>query len=248
MRRERRPGFTLIEVVVASACLVFILATMVAIVGASDRYLRRSRAQTDLVALADSVHRFADDTGAWPQSLGELATNTRALAGWRGPYVTSQGLTRGGVAIRDYGLDPWRNAYVYTLPAGVSVDGLLNVRCAQIRSPGEDRTLNTGDDLVILIAAPATPGSSAGAQTRERLARLNEALGAYQRNQVGMATPLTDNFSTTLGRLRTAGYVQAAPPLAADTTDGWGQTFYMDGLQVYSTMIQTGSEPTGPKQ
>jgi type II secretory pathway pseudopilin PulG len=99
------------------------------------------------------LHGYIGDMGSLPPSLSALE-NAGAQpdfvvdpilqlgAGWRGPYV--------GPAVAAGLTDPWGNALIYSLAAGVSAStGAPTV--ASILSPGGDAVAGTADDHVVEI-------------------------------------------------------------------------------------------------
>jgi prepilin-type N-terminal cleavage/methylation domain-containing protein len=78
MTTRRRPGFTLIELIVVLAIVALLLTI------AAPRYLqsversRESALHSTLVVMRDAIDRFAADRGRYPDSLDELV-ETRYL-------------------------------------------------------------------------------------------------------------------------------------------------------------------------
>ncbi len=98
---RRQMGFTAVEVAVA----VFILglaAVLVAprIMGETLK-AKRARAEEDVAAIADALHRFKVDKGCYPSTADGLAALTQPNRGNPEGYLT-------GVPA-----DPWGNAYAY---------------------------------------------------------------------------------------------------------------------------------------
>lgn len=243
--RRKAAAFTLLELVVVMAVLLVLAGGAIGFVTAAERNVRERRTRARFVELAAALRAFVGDTGAWPLTLDELAVNTRGLAGWRGPYARTDEVTRAGVTVRDYRVDAWGRALAWSPPGARTMDG-VTFTAAQLQSSGEDYTFGTVDDLSHLLSLRPERDRYERI-TRERVARVNDAIGAYQRFGVTAGSPLDDSAGNTLARLRAAGYVRGAPPSPADRDDAWGQSFYMDGLLLHSRMLLSGSEPVGGK-
>lgn len=251
--RRRARGFTLLEVVVATVVLGVLLGGALSFVAAADRFASVRQCSDQLSDVAEALRRYVDDTDAWPPDLDALSADP-GVAGWRGPYLTASAIRGAGEDVRDYRLDPWRRQLTYTAPADVAFDpDGLTVRAALVTSAGPDRTIGTADDIERQVHASSTPTAAPLERdrradlTRERLRRLNEALGAYQKKVVTTASPLTNDAAATLVRLRDAGYIES-PIAQEDQKDAWGVDFYMDGLRFCSRMLVTGSEPLGAQK
>lgn len=111
VRRSRRRGFTLLELLVVLA----IIATLVAVVAPSifrnvgDAKTAAAKSQLEIFGLALDAYRIDNDT--YPTSdQGLAALRTKPTSGtlprnWRGPYLR-----------KDVPLDPWGRPYVYVAP------------------------------------------------------------------------------------------------------------------------------------
>jgi prepilin-type N-terminal cleavage/methylation domain-containing protein len=169
----RRPGLTLLELVIVLTILAVLLAVAVqSLDGVIDqgRYDGTRRTLSEVrAALVGTINPdanlsgFVTDIGRPPTTLAELLTfaapatsypldtdgdgvaDDTLVTGWRGPYLH---LTTPGLAVRD----GWGNPLAYT-----NVLGTL-----ALRSAGPDGVLNTADDVV---ESDVVPNDYAGTLT-----------------------------------------------------------------------------------
>jgi general secretion pathway protein G len=100
-RKNRRSGFTLIEVLL----VVVIIGILAALVGprlvgrAGDA--ERAAARADISTITMAIQVYEMDMGSLPPSLEALMNNPGGNR-WKGPYLSTAPV------------DPWGNAYVYT--------------------------------------------------------------------------------------------------------------------------------------
>ena len=81
--------------------------------------------------LSAAIEKYHLDCGRWPeaaQGLTSLCTNAEAVAGWEGPYVSSEGCL----------YDSWGN------PFRIMYDGKERI----VVSSGEDGEFGTRDDMM----------------------------------------------------------------------------------------------------
>lgn len=104
--RVHRPGFTLMEIVVAIAVVALLAGVSAPLLFRHVADARVSAARAELSTLGIALETFALHTGRYPldrEGLDALVKAPQELADtWRGPYL------RGGVP-----KDPWTNPYVY---------------------------------------------------------------------------------------------------------------------------------------
>ena len=141
MRRTRRAGFTLIEVLLVIAILGMLAAFVLpSIMGAGDK------AQVDLVAAAvGSSGSFSQALDLYKIHVGKYPSTDEGLKAlmerpdsveedskkWHGPYLKSA----------DGLVDPWGNTYNYKYPGDVNTDGF------DLWSNGPDGQEGTDDDI-----------------------------------------------------------------------------------------------------
>jgi general secretion pathway protein G len=131
--RERRGGFTLIEMLL----VLMILATLAAIVvpklaGRSEQ-ARETAAKTQIAHFSTALDAFEVDNGYYPQGsdgLKELLEQPKNANNWRGPYLK-----------QDIPKDPWGNPYTYEAP------GKHNEKGYDLMSPGPDGRVGGDDDI-----------------------------------------------------------------------------------------------------
>ena len=108
-RNTWQSGFTLLELMVVLLILA-LLATIAA--PRVTKYLRKAKTETARIqvdALGAAVDAFHVDTGRFPTSaegLNALIDPPAATPSWDGPYIKR----------RDSLVDPWGEAYHYTIP------------------------------------------------------------------------------------------------------------------------------------
>jgi len=212
---RRRGGFTLIEVVIAIA-IISILASMA--VPYAAKLIDMSRTETTRKEMEELYNTilgdpkiptggFVGDMGRLPNNLNELNTRgTQPLPttgllgvkfGWYGPYVNS------GFDPSGYLNDGWGSAYFFGntgAPAGW-----------RIRAAGQDRNLNTADDLIY----PYPPARFV--ETGNLLVNLNvwdNAAGQYRLNpQPGQVTQMWVTFYYSVnGNQTTRTWPLVQPP------------------------------------
>jgi general secretion pathway protein G len=130
--RRRRPGFTLIEVLLVLAILVVLGAIVGVNVMNAQRRAQSDTAKAQISSLESLVQQYALDVGGFPTTeqglpaLSAAPNDLRNPAKWRGPYSDKE--------IPD---DPWGNPYQYDLQGDQ----------VRIWSYGPDRQNGTADDI-----------------------------------------------------------------------------------------------------
>ena len=135
-RTRRRPGFTLMEILLVLAILV-VLGSLVTVgyVRIQQNALIDS-AKTQIRMFEEAVGMYRLDVGKFPsgdQGLQALRLEPPDAAAnkWRGPYLEI-----------DVPMDPWGNAYQYQ-----EITDSLNQPTFEIMSNGPDGANGTNDDI-----------------------------------------------------------------------------------------------------
>lgn len=131
MSPRRRPGFTLLELLV----VLVVLALLAALVGpqlvgrVGDARATAARTQLELFGVALDSYRL--DNGRYPtteqglRALRERPTRAPLPGNWRGPYLK-----------KELPLDPWGRAYVYRSPGRTSPEGYDLLTLGRDGAPG----------------------------------------------------------------------------------------------------------------
>jgi general secretion pathway protein G len=202
-----RRGFTLLE-------LVLVMSLITAISGiamiAGGQYLQgrwESATREEIENLTVAVRSFYRDTGSFPSQLSQLATNSPAVTGWRGPYVSPDVAAVGG----SYLADAWGRLYQYSIVDATSF------RIGSYGRNGIDDE-GEGDDL----SAKTDVTDLARIVTDREINELNLAIQAYNVFNLPSA-PLSGGYSSVLSVLSSQKYV-----LNSDhhlDTDGFGRQY-----------------------
>ena len=134
----RRPGFTLLEILIAVAIVGMLVGLAVT---NTDKILGQSQEGVAKLfvneSLKTSLVRYRIDLGDYPSTEEGIKALIVAPEGkadkWRGPYMDAKG---GRVP-----LDPWNQEYQYRYP------GTKNTESYDLFSAGRDKKADTEDDL-----------------------------------------------------------------------------------------------------
>lgn len=106
--RERKGGFTLIEIMVVVIILGILAATIIPQFMGTTQDAKVKTAQFDIQTLANAVERFYLNMDRYPtteEGLKVLVTPpSEGAKNWRGPYI------------KQVKPDPWKNPYQYRSP------------------------------------------------------------------------------------------------------------------------------------
>ncbi len=133
-----RPGFTLLEILIAVAIVGMLVGLAVT---NTDKILGQSQEGVTKLfvneSLKTSLVRYRIDLGDFPstdEGIKALITAPEGKADrWRGPYIES----KSGVTP----IDPWGEAYQYRYP------GTHNTESYDLFSKGRDKNIDTPDDI-----------------------------------------------------------------------------------------------------
>lgn len=133
MKRTKR-GFSLIEMMIVVSIIGILTAIAVPRFAQINLKSRESALRTDLQIYRGSVYTFFSDTGLYPLSLNDLASN----------IPPTQGVTPTG-AIRTITADNWRGPYVAQVRVDPVSDKPINYSIAS-GSVGSVSSSATGND------------------------------------------------------------------------------------------------------
>lgn len=134
----RRPGFTLIELVVVIIVLGLLAGLVAPQIFGRVSEARDVAAKAQMATLGAALDNYRLDNGMYPstaQGLKALRENPGATAApaWRGPYLR-----------KDVPRDPWGNAWVYASPGSRNPNGfdlMTYGRDGKVGGAGEDADL-----------------------------------------------------------------------------------------------------------
>lgn len=128
-RRNRRKGFTLIELMLV-VIIIGVLSSLVVprLSGRADK-ARDAAAKAEIEAnIPTALDLYDMDNGGYPARLNDLVSNPSGASNWDGPYL------------KKIPVDPWGNEYVYRSPGTHNKD-------YDISSNGKDGAQGTEDDI-----------------------------------------------------------------------------------------------------
>ena len=128
-KRDRKAGFTLIEVLLVVVIIGILVGVAVPKLGGKVKKAQISRTKADVQQIGLACRLFEVDNGSYPPSLTALMSNPGKAPGWDGPYL-EQGIPK----------DPWGNEYIYASP------GSINAHSYDLKSYGPDGT-DSADDI-----------------------------------------------------------------------------------------------------
>lgn len=127
MKATTKKGFTLIELMAASAIAIIMLSLFVGAYQTVVQHYAMSELPQRGDQIATSLYYYYLDTGVYPPGddsagLSNLYTNTAGVAGWKGPYLRLQ--------MGDGIVDPWGRPFIYrrgNTPTGQPVFLILSL-------------------------------------------------------------------------------------------------------------------------
>jgi general secretion pathway protein G len=211
--RERRSGFTLLEMMVVLAILGLLAGILfpTAELYLDSRMIESTR--EEMRRVGDAILRYYQDVGSFPATLQDLEVKPAGAAGWSGPYVRAA-FQNETANQDDYRYDAWRSAYLYLSQSAT-------VR--RLRSIGPNRSDNngTGDDIDLDVDASPVLREI----TRQEMLEINIAISNYNLTHLP-SQPLPASFAALLSTLQSQGYLPSdGASTARYSTDGWGQAY-----------------------
>ena len=111
---RRRPGFTLIEVLLVLVILVILASLVVVSIGPIQKRANVNAAKSQIGLFKTPLQTYQMDVGTFPSSLEALRVRPGDIPNpqkWGGPYLDAA-----------VPLDPWQNPYHYQCPGNHNPD------------------------------------------------------------------------------------------------------------------------------
>lgn len=217
--RSSRAGFSLIEMVVAVTILTILVGAAIPLTSKIVNSTARRATISELIGLSDAAREYFEDTGALPQSIGDLLVDP-SINGWTGPYlggVTTDRLTGSS----SFEVDGWSRPYSVTIAGDVWT-------CT---SSAGDAAAGTADDIDVTLDVTGVRRQV----SQDRLAVINVAINRYNADW-GSSEPLPADWNLAFSRLVARGYL---PNTNVYQLDGWGDTFTADPAGVLPVVRAT---------
>jgi general secretion pathway protein G len=121
--RSRRGAFTLIELLVVVAVIAILAGITLAALGGVNERAARSRARSEIAAIANALETYRSQHGSYPSNLvtshGGTTVTTLPYATISNWYAPPPGSLQQENTERAYLTDPYGNAYTYLFPQPV---------------------------------------------------------------------------------------------------------------------------------
>ena len=132
MNRNRRSGFTLIEILIAIAIITVFAATITVNLFSKVGESRQAKAKQDISTLVTALQIYKLDNFRYPSSLEALVTNADGGKRWKGPYIER------------LPADPWDAPYLYRNPGQNSKVDVYTLGLDQ-QEGGDDEAKDVGN-------------------------------------------------------------------------------------------------------
>ncbi|MBU0754672.1 MAG: type II secretion system protein GspG [Planctomycetes bacterium] len=209
--RDRTPGFSLLEIIIAVAIMSLMLGAAIPLVSTQMERAKQKETQIELNTLKAALLGYFYDVWAFPDDLEDLWIDPGDVTEWVGPYLNPP-LSTNSSTLPDITKDAWNQDYQLTYSGSSEL---------KIQSRGRDGTLDTSDDLIILVDVTPLRRSD----TLQELELLNLAILAYNKDYLA-TSPLPTAWTSLYARLVSTGYLPAG---STDLmTDGWGDDYQPD--------------------
>src|SRR6201995_4731780 len=133
IRRNRRAGFTLLEIMLVVGIIVIILGVAVGKLGNTTGVAKDMRVQADIQSISTQLKLYESVNGFFP-------TTEQGLQALVTPPESDPKPTRWYQLFKEMPKNPWSNPYIYACP------GRKNPTSYDLYSAGPDRKPDTADD------------------------------------------------------------------------------------------------------
>lgn len=132
---RKKPGFTLVEILVACSIIVALAVGAVVVGGTILDNGRYNKAKTDVATISTAISQYKFEHEAYPASLNTLLNKD----GQYGPYLSSDILT-----------DPWGNAYHFGVSTSTGRFAVWSNGHNKANDTGTFNNAISGDDIGIM--------------------------------------------------------------------------------------------------